>query len=218
MIRIVLADDHAVVRAGLRALLERIDGVQVAAEASDGEAALAAVRRERPAVLVTDVAMRGMNGLELAERVRAEFPATRVIVLSMHSSEEYVLRALKAGASAYLLKDAADAELAHALAAAARGETYLSPGASQRLVERVTGAAAARGPLDVLTPRQREILKLIAEGVHTKQIAHRLKLSPKTVEAHRAQLMDRLGIRDIAGLVRLAIRSGLVSEHDKPGA
>lgn len=138
-------------RAGLRALIDAIPGVEVVAEAGEGREALAAVHRERPEVLVTDVTMAGMNGLELAERVRAELPATRVIVLSMYSSEEYVIRALKAGASAYLLKDSATAELALALEAAARGETYLSPGASQRLVAHVAGTAEPAGPLDALT-------------------------------------------------------------------
>lgn len=211
MTRVVLADDHTLVRSGLRALLEEIPEVLVVAEAGDGNAAFEAVRRERPDVLVTDVSMSGMNGLELAERVRAELPRVRVIMLSMHASEEYVLRALKAGASAYLLKDAAAAELGLALAASARGEIWLSPGASRRLVARATGGADAPGPLAALSPRQREVLKLIAEGVHTKAIAHRLGLSPKTVEAHRAHLMERLGIRDIPGLVRLAVREGLVS-------
>lgn len=215
MTRIVLVDDHTLVRAGLRSLLDSIAGVEVVAEAGDAAAGLEAARAHRPEVLVTDVAMDGMSGLELAERVRAELPATRVIVLSMFSSEEFVLRALKAGASAYLLKDAAATELELALAAATRGETYLSPGASRRLVERVMRPADAEpGPLDALTPRQREILKLIAEGVHTKEIAWRLKLSAKTVESHRAQIMERLGIRDIPGLVRLAIRAGLVSADD----
>ena len=210
--RVVLADDHTLVRAGLRALLETIEGVSVVAEAGDGAAAFAAVREQRPEVLVTDVAMPGVSGLELAERVRAELPATRVVVLSMYSSEEYVLRALRAGASAYLLKDSAAAELELALAAVGRGETYLSPGASRPLVAHVTGEAGAGASVMVrLTPRQREILKLIAEGVHTKEIAHRLRLSPKTVEGHRAQLMERLGARSIADLTRLAIRAGLVS-------
>lgn len=212
MTRIVLADDHHLVRAGLRALLEDLPGVTVVAEAGDGRAALELARREKPDVLVTDVNMSGMSGLELAERVRADLPGTRVIVLSMYSSEEFVVRALKAGASAYVLKDAAAAELGAALEAAAKGETYLSPGASQRLARHVAGEAPA-GPLGALTARQREVLRLIAEGVHTKEIAHRLKLSPKTVEAHRAQIMDRLGIHDIPGLVRFAIRSGLVSDQ-----
>jgi DNA-binding NarL/FixJ family response regulator len=211
MTRIVLADDHTLVRSGLRALLEGMPDIEVVAEAGDGRAALDAVARHAPDVLITDVTMAGMNGLEVAEHVRKEHPATRVIVLSMYSSEEYVMRALKAGASAYLLKDAATAELGLALSAVARNEVYLSPGASQRLVRHVAGPSA--DPLAALTPRQREILKLIAEGVHTKEIAHRLMLSPKTVEAHRAQLSERLGFRDVAGLVRLAIRTGLVSDE-----
>lgn len=209
MTRVVLVDDHTLVRAGLRSLLEALPGISVVAEAGDGAAGLQAVREHQPDVLITDVTMAGTTGLELAESVRAQFPATRVIMLSMFSSDEYVMRALKAGASAYLLKDAAESELEIALAAVARGETYLSPGASQRLVDRVTGATP--DPLEALTARQREILALIAQGVHTKEIAHRLKLSRKTVDAHRSQIMERLDIADITGLVRFAVRAGLVS-------
>lgn len=215
MTRIVLADDHTLVRAGLRAVIESIPGVTVVAEAGDGAEGLEAVRAHRPDCLITDVTMKGMNGLELTEKVRAEFPDVRVIVLSMYSSEEYVMRALNAGASAYLLKDAATAEMQLALEAAARGETYLSPGASQRLVERATGKGPGVGPLDALTARQREVLRLIAEGVHTKEIAYRLRLSPKTVESHRTQIMDRLAIHDIPGLVRFAVRNGLVSSDHR---
>ena len=183
--------------------------MSVVAEAGDGRSGLAAVQAHRPEVLITDVSMGDMTGLELTEKVRAELPATRVIILSMFSTDEYVMHALKAGASAYLLKDAAQHELEIALRAVLRGETYLSPGASKRLVERVTGESAAT-PLDSLTPRQREILRLIAQGVHAKEIAHRLTLSRKTVDAHRAQIMERLGIRDVPGLVRYALRTGLV--------
>lgn len=213
MTRIVLVDDHTLVRAGLRALIETIPGMSVVAEAGDGASGLAAVQAHRPDLLVTDVTMADMTGLELAERVRADLPQTRVIILSMFSTDEYVMRALKAGASAYLLKDAAQHELEIALRAALRGETYLSPGASKRLVERVTGQPAS-GPLDALTPRQRQILRLIAQGVHAKEIAHRLGVSRKTVDAHRAQIMERLDIADLAGLVRIAIREGLVSPDE----
>jgi DNA-binding NarL/FixJ family response regulator len=208
--RIVLVDDHTLVRAGLRTLLDSLPGIEVVAEAGDGSAGLEAVRAHKPDVLITDVTMGGMSGLELLEQVRREAPATRVIVLSMFASDEYVMRALKAGASAYLLKDAAESELEVSLQAALRGETYLSPGASQRLVERVTGAGEP-DPLASLTPRQREILRLVAEGVHAKEIAHRLRISRKTVDAHRAEIMERLGIRDVPGLVRLAMRAGLIS-------
>jgi DNA-binding NarL/FixJ family response regulator len=210
---IVLVDDHTLVRAGLRALIETIPDMQVVAEAGDGRSGLAAVRTHRPDLLITDVTMGDMTGLQLTELVRAELPATRVIILSMFSTDEYVMHALKAGASAYLLKDAAPQELHIALQAVLDGKTYLSPGASKRLVERVTGAPAA-GPLDALTPRQREILRLLTQGIHTKEIAYRLGLSRKTVDAHRAQIMERLGIDDVPGLVRLAIREGLISPNE----
>ena len=211
MTRIVLVDDHTLVRAGLRSLLESFPNLEVAAKAGDDASNLEAIRQHRPDVVIADVAMEGMSGLELAERVHAEMPGIRIIMLSMFSSDEFVMRALRAGASAYLLKDAAAAELEVALAAVMRGETYFSPGASKRLVERVLDPKVTAGPLAALTPRQREILKLIAEGVHTKEIAYQLNLSPKTVESHRAQIMERLGIHDVASLVRIAIRSGLIT-------
>lgn len=211
MMRIVLVDDHTLVRAGLRALLDDMPDVAVVAEAGDGATGLAAVREHGPELLITDLTMEGMNGFELTEKVTRERPDTKVIVLSMYSSKEHVLRAMSAGASAYLLKDAAESELGLALAAVARGESYLSAGASRRMTE--LAAAPDLGetdPLARLTVRQREVLKLIAEGAGTKQIAHALNISPKTVEVHRSELMSRLGIRDIAGLVRLALRAGLV--------
>jgi DNA-binding NarL/FixJ family response regulator len=210
MIRVVLVDDHTLVRAGLRTLIDELPGVEVVAEAGDGASGLEAVRRHRPEILITDLSMIGMNGIELAEKVRCEFPETRVIVLSMFSSREHVMRALSAGASAYLLKDAAESELGRALEAVARGDTYLTPRVSRQVVEALRGGPQA-DPLAVLTGRQRQILKMIAEGTPTKRIAQRLGISPKTVDAHRAELMTRLGIRDVAGLVRLALRSGLVS-------
>jgi DNA-binding NarL/FixJ family response regulator len=210
VIHIVLVDDHTLVRAGLRTLLDELPGVTVVAEAGDGASGLDAVRRCRPELLITDLNMTGMNGIELTERATREFPALRVIVISMFSSKEHVMRAISAGASAYLLKDAAESELRLALAAVSRGESYMSVGASQRVSELSRGDADT-DPLALLTPRQREVLKLIAEGVTTKQIAHHLTVSPKTVEAHRKSLMERLGIRDVAGLVRLAVRAGLVS-------
>lgn len=211
MIRVVLVDDHTLVRAGLRSLLDDMPEVTVVAEAGDGASGLEAVTRNRPDLLITDLTMPGVSGFELTERVRRECAETKVIVLSMYSSAEHVQRALNAGASAYLLKDAAEAELHLALTAVMRGESYLSPGASSRIIEILQGAASAEDPLVNLTPRQREVLKLIAEGVPTKKIAHRLGISPKTVDAHRAELMTRLGIRDVAGLVLLAVRAGLVS-------
>lgn len=210
MMRIVLVDDHTLVRAGLRALIDELPGVIVVAEAGDGTAGLEAVRRHRPELLITDLTMEGMSGIELTEKVTREFPDTRVIVLSMFSSKEHVTRALAAGAMAYLLKDAAESELQLAIDAVAHGEPYLTPRVSRRVLEMLHGGQDP-DPLAALTERQRQVLKLIAEGKPTKHIARQLEISPKTVDAHRAELMTRLGIRDVAGLVRLAVRTGLVS-------
>jgi DNA-binding NarL/FixJ family response regulator len=212
-IRILLADDHALVRAGIRALVQNIQGVEVVAEAVDGREALAAVKKHQPDLVLMDISMAGLNGLEAASRVTKDFPGVRVIILSAHSNEEYVCQALRAGASGYLLKDAGTSELDLAIKAVARGETYLSPGVSKHVIAdylRRTGGES--GALELLTPRQREILQLIAEGHTTKQIANTLHISVKTVETHRTQLMERLDIHDVAGLVRFAMRTGLVSE------
>lgn len=209
-IRILLADDHNLVRAGIRALLQSIANVQIVAEASDGHAALQLVAAHRPTIAMLDVAMKGMNGIEATARIVKEFPETRVIILSVHANEEYVRQALRAGARGYLLKDAAVAELELAVNAVARGETYLSPAVSKHLVNDFARREAGATPFEQLTPRQREILQLIAEGRTTKEIAQRLGISIKTVETHRAQLMERLDIHDITGLVRYAIRMGIV--------
>jgi DNA-binding NarL/FixJ family response regulator len=207
---ILLADDHTLLRAGLRSLLEGMDGFEVVAEAGDGAEALALIRRHRPDVVLMDVHMKGMSGIEAAEHAKRDFPDVRVIMLSMHAEEEYVARALQAGASGYMLKDAATLELQLALTVVMKGEMYLSPAVSRQVVEGYVRSGAAN-PAAQLTERQREILKLIAEGLSSKEIAYRLGLSAKTVDTHRAQIMERLGIRDIAGLVRFAIRAGLVS-------
>ena len=209
-IRVILADDHALVRAGMRSLLRDIEGVEVVGEAADGAQALALAERERPDVVLLDIAMKGMNGLEAAARFRELHPGIKVIILSMHASEEYVLQALRAGAAAYLIKDSATAELELALRSVMRGETYLSPAISRQVVEGYVQRVGAGTGEDPLTPRQREVLKRIAEGRSTKEIAFDLGLSVKTVETHRAQIMERLGIRDVAGLVRYAMRTGLV--------
>jgi DNA-binding NarL/FixJ family response regulator len=208
----VLADDHALVRAGFRTLLESLAGVHVVADANDGREALRLIEEHRPDIVLMDVSMPGMNGLEATAQATAEFPAVRVIILSMHANEEYVLRALQAGAAGYLLKDADPAELELALTAVARGDTYLSPPVSRHVIdEYVRRVTNGRGPLEALSPRQREILQLIAEGQTTRQMAQILGVSVKTVESHRTQLMERLDIHDIAGLVRFAVRTGLVS-------
>ena len=213
--RVLLADDHTLFRQGVRSLLDRIAGVTVVGESGDGRDALDMIDRLRPEIALLDITMPGLNGLEVAGRVAKASPATRVVILSMHAGEAYVAQALRAGVSWYLLKDAAAEELEMALRAVMRGETYLSPAVSRHVVDGFLGRAAVDGePLAKLTARQREILQLIAEGKNTKEIATLLSVSVKTVETHRAQLMERVGIRDIAGLVRLAIRSGLVSGQD----
>jgi DNA-binding NarL/FixJ family response regulator len=215
--RLLLADDHALVRAGIRSLLEKMTGVEVVAEASDGREALELIKKKLPDLVLMDIAMPGLNGLEALARTTKEFTAMKVIILSMHANEEYALQALRAGACGYLLKDGAVAELELALRVVARGETYLSPRISKRVIdgylERLGNQSAPGG---LLTARQREILQLIAEGQSTKEIAFLLGVSVKTVEAHRAQLMLRLGIHDVAGLVRYAMRVGLVPPEEGP--
>jgi DNA-binding NarL/FixJ family response regulator len=209
--RVLLADDHRLVRAGIRSLLEAIDGIEVVGEADSAEQALQLLSQSQPELLLTDIAMAGINGLELLRRARAELPALRVIVLSMHASNDYVSEALRAGASGYLLKDAAASELRGAIETVTGGGTYLSPVLSARLIESAGGKVSS--PLAALTPRQIEILRGIAAGQSTKEIAFRLEISVKTVETHRAQIMERLGIRDVAGLTRFALRMGLVSSE-----
>ena len=211
-IRVLLAEDHALVRAGIRSLLASVPDIEVVGEAGDGREALAILERTPADVAILDITMPGMNGLEAASRVAERWPATKVIMLSMHSNEEYVARALRAGVAGYLLKDAGTSELEAAIRAVVRGETFLSPAVSTRVVAGVPGGAG-EGPtaLETLTPRQREVLQLIAEGHSTKGVAAVLGLSVKTIETHRTQLMQRLGIHDVAGLVRYAMRVGLIN-------
>jgi len=210
-IRILLADDHALVRGGIRSLLEKLPMVEVVGETSDGREAVKQVRELQPDLVLMDVGMPGLNGLEATQRISKEFPNVRVLILSMYANEEYVLRALRVHASGYLLKKSATAELERAIHTVAKGEIYLSPSISKQAIEDyLVGIDDQRGPLEQLTPRQREILQLIAEGETNKGIAYLLNVSVKTVEAHRTQLMKQLGIHEIAGLVRYAIRTGLV--------
>jgi len=205
--RVILVDDHVIVRAGLRALIERLEGIRVVAEATDGATALEFVRREPPELVITDISMKHMDGVQLAASLKREFPQVRVIVLSMHAGAEYVQQALGSGVSAYLLKDSAMVELELAVRAVLRGESYLSPAVSRQVMDGYVEATASQADL---TERQREILKLIAEGRSAKEIAFQLGISPKTVEAHRAQIMERLQISDVAGLVMYALRTGLI--------
>ncbi len=211
-IRVVLADDHTLFRAGMRALFADITEVEVVAEAGDGYEALRLITLHQPDVALLDIGMGGLNGLEVTAQVVTECPTVRVIVLSMYANEEYVLHALRAGAVGYVLKDADTLELELALKAVMHGETYLSPGVSKQVIKRyVQHASETADDLARLSLRQRETLQLIAQGHTTQEIGRRLGISVKTVEKHRAHLMERLNIHDVAGLVRYAIRAGLVT-------
>ncbi|HEX4824158.1 MAG TPA: response regulator transcription factor [Candidatus Polarisedimenticolaceae bacterium] len=212
--KVLLADDHAVVRKGIHAVLTSLPGVEVVAETADGREALALIERLRPDLAVLDITMPGLNGLEVATRSAQASPRTKILILSMHAGEAYVAQALRAGVAGYLLKDAADDELPLAIKAVGRGDVYLSPKISRQVVERyVQSGSAQPDPLAGLTTRQREILQLVAEGKSSKEIAALLDLSVKTVESHRSQIMDRVGVHDLTGLVRFAIRVGLVSSE-----
>lgn len=216
-VRVLLADDHTLVLAGIRSLLEEMEGVSVVGVANNGREAVALAREASPNLVLMDISMRELNGIEATAQIKAERPETHVIILSMHNTEDFVRRALKAGASGYLVKDSAPLELRMAIDAVMRGENYISSRVSRHLVSSVVrpGADGRQTSLDSLTARQREILQLIAEGKSTKEIAFMLELSVKTVETHRAALTERLGIRDVAGLVLFAVRNGLVAV-DRP--
>ncbi len=211
-IRLLLCDDHLLIRASLKSLIGEFPGVEVVGEAGDGREALAHVAQLRPNVVLMDIAMPGLNGLEATRRLVKDHPQVRVVMLSMHADESHVLQALRAGASGYVLKGSAPRELEMAIEAVARGEIFLSPAISKHVIDVYLNRADGQtNSLDLLTPRQREILQLIAEGKSSKQIAQMLDASVKTIESHRASLMERLDIHDVAGLVRYAIRHGLVS-------
>jgi DNA-binding NarL/FixJ family response regulator len=206
-IRVLLADDHALIRAGVRSLLEKMPGIEVIGEAVNAREALARMDSQRPDVVLMDLAMPGLNGIDGTAQVAKKYPGVRVVILSMHSDEEHVRQALQAGAAGYLVKDAVPAELELAVRAVARGEAYLSPAVAEHVL---AGHGAGKTVQPRLTPRLREVLQLIAEGNTSKEIARILGTSPKTVENHRARLMRCLGISDIAGLVRYAIQNGLI--------
>ena len=206
-LRVLLADDHALVRAGMRALLAELPGIEVVAESGDGREALRLVRERKPDIALLDISMPELNGLEVVGRIARDHPNTRAIILSMHGDDESVRRALVAGAAGYLLKNSDRRELELALRAVARGDTWLSPSLTKRVVATYTQGGS---PDAVLTPRQREVLQLVAEGHSNKEIASRLNVALKTVETHRTELMERLGIHGVASLVRYAIQVGLV--------
>jgi DNA-binding NarL/FixJ family response regulator len=210
-LRVVIVEDHALVRAGMRALLQKLDGVEVVADVGDGWEAVKSVQTDAPDLVLMDIAMPGLNGLDATSRIVKESPTTRVVLLSMHANEEYLQQALQSGASGYLLKGADLAELDLAIRTVGRGETYFTPAVAKYAIDAYRGRSeGASSPLAKLSMRQREVLQLIAEGHTTKDMAQRLNLSVKTVETHRTQLMERLDIHDVPGLVRFAIRVGVI--------
>ncbi|HEY9077300.1 MAG TPA: response regulator transcription factor [Anaerolineaceae bacterium] len=221
-VRVLLADDHTLVRAGIHALLRSFEGVEVVAEAGDGLQAVMLTRAYIPDIVIMDIAMPGLNGLDATVRITKDFPGIRVLILSMYANEEYVLRALQAGIAGYILKDNTASELEDAIHAIMKDEIYLSPAVSKSVVadylrrvgNRMAESAFPDRSINLLTTRQREVLQLIAEGYSTQEIASRLYISIKTVETHRANLMRRLGLHDLASLVRYAVRKGFVSLED----
>ncbi|MER2603327.1 MAG: response regulator transcription factor [Candidatus Competibacter phosphatis] len=215
-VRVLLADDHTLVRAGVRKLVESFKGFSVIGEASDGREAVQLARELEPDIVLLDIGMSGLNGLDATALIVKAAPSTQVVILSMHAAENYVLEALRAGAVGYVVKHAAVEELERALRAVQSSERWLSPAVSRhllddylRLARKEANAQAVASP-ELLTPRQREILQLIAEGRTTREIAERLCVSARTVETHRAQIMERLNLHDVASLTRFAIRSGLI--------
>jgi two-component system response regulator NreC len=214
MIRILLADDHTVMRRGLRFLLESQPEFKVVAEASDGREALQQAEATHPDVAVLDVAMPNLSGIEAAQRIAAQMPSIAIVILSMHSDEGYVLRALKAGARGYLLKDAAESDLIEAIKAVSQGKTFFSSEISKMLVEDYIREIRTRGVEDsyeLLTSREREILQLLVEGNSNKEIAARLNVSPHTVETHRRNLQDKLNLHSFAELILYAVRKRIIS-------
>jgi len=209
-IRVLIADDHALVRAGIRALVEKIDDMVVVGEAGTGNEALELVKQLRPSLMLLDITMPDGGGFEVLDQVSKRYPEIRVIVLTVHEAGEYAIRALREGAAGFLPKSAASTELEQAIQTVILGETYISPETSRKTLLEYGRGTTKRDLLATLSPRQREVLRLIAEGRTTKQIAQVLEISVKTVETHRAQLMERLGIHDVAGLVRYAIIVGLI--------
>jgi len=208
--KVVLADDHNLVRAGVRKILEAQSGFEVVGEVGDGAAALELLAAQEVDVLVLDLTMPGMDGFEVLERAKRMRPGTRVLVLSMHAGSEHVARAVRKGADGYLLKDSAVQELVAAIEAVMAGRSYYSPTVQEQLSHLVRAGSALARPLDQLTDRERDILKFVARGFSTKEIASRLDISPRTVDTHRANLMRKLGLKSVALLTQFALREGLL--------
>lgn len=213
-IRILLADDHQLMRSGIRLMLERESDLSVAGEACDGREAVALAKSLRPDVVVMDIGMANLNGIEAAQQMTQNRPEVAIVMLSMHSDESYVLRALKAGARGYLLKDSAEADLIKAVHAVAGGKSFFSPSVSKVLLDdyvRKLKRSGADDAYDLLTPREREVLQLVAEGKSNKDIANLLNLSVYTVESHRSNLMEKLNLRGLPELILYAVRRGIIS-------
>jgi two-component system response regulator NreC len=212
--RILLADDHKLMRSGLKALIEQQPDLTVVGEADDGRQAVALAISFKPDLLVMDIGMPNLNGIEAAHQITQAHPGTAIVILSMHSDESYVLRALKAGAKGYLLKDSAESDLIRAVHAVAGGKSFFSPAVSKVLLDdyvRKLQRSGAEDAYDLLTPREREILQLIAEGKSNKDVANLLNLSVYTVETHRSNIMEKLNLRGIPELILYAVRKGIIS-------
>lgn len=212
--RILLADDHQLMRSGIRLMLERESDLSVVGEACDGREAVALAKSLRPDVVVMDIGMANLNGIEAAQQMTQNRPEVAIVMLSMHSDESYVLRALKAGARGYLLKDSAEADLIKAVHAVAGGKSFFSPSVSKVLLDdyvRKLKRSGADDAYDLLTPREREVLQLVAEGKSNKDIANLLNLSVYTVESHRSNLMEKLNLRGLPELILYAVRRGIIS-------
>lgn len=208
-ITVLVADDHAVVRDGLRAILESDSGIGVVGFAIDGREAVREAKRLQPDVVLMDIAMPELNGIEAAAEIRDQCETVSVIILSMHATTEHVFRAMQAGVQGYLLKDSAGSEVVHAVRRVHAGERYLTRKISDALIDGYVREHQAKSPLESLSPREREVLQLVAEGMSSSAIAERLKLSPKTVETYRSRLMQKLNLKDLPALVRFAIQHGL---------
>jgi two-component system response regulator NreC len=213
-IRVLLADDHRLIRAGLRLVIEQAEDLVVAGEADDGRQAVALAKTLKPAVVVLDIGMPNLNGIEAARQIQEAVPDASLVMLSMHSDETYILRALAAGARAYLLKDSAEGDLVRAIHAVVEGKSFFSPAVSKVLLEdyvRKLRRSGAQDSYELLSPREREILQLVAEGKSNKEIASLLNLSVYTVETHRARIMEKLNLRGVPELILYAVRKGIIS-------
>jgi len=215
-VRVLLADDHTLVRSGIRRILEGQSGLEVVAEAADGSAALDRVRDTEADVLVLDLKMPGTDGIDVLRAAKAVRPALKVVILTMHAGQEYVARAMKGGADAYLLKDSAVQDLVAAVEAVAAGRTYFSPAIQQRLAGLVRGAGQPAAGAQALTDREREVLTWLARGLSSREVAEQLAISVRTVETHRANLMHKLGVRSVAVLIQVAIREGILDPPSAP--